>query len=97
MGDLVQLDTLRQGRPVPVAPLTPGMNPNEKIRASQDQWLVDQVLEWEWLRHTASPWSRKTGLLPCACWRSCGRSRGDDAGTAVPRRSAEADGQHQWE
>jgi hypothetical protein len=46
MGDLVQLDTLRQDHSVPVAPLTAAMNPNEKIRASQDQWLVDQVLEW---------------------------------------------------
>jgi hypothetical protein len=45
MGDLIILDSLRQGRSVPVSSLTP-MNPDERIRASADQWMVDKILEW---------------------------------------------------
>lgn len=46
MADIVYLDFLRVGRSVPVAPRLPQSNPEEKIRASADQWLVDQLLAW---------------------------------------------------
>jgi hypothetical protein len=44
--DIVYLDSLRQGRSVPVAHRLPRPNPEETIRASADQWMVDVILAW---------------------------------------------------
>jgi hypothetical protein len=46
MGDLVVLDSLRQGRSVPVAPYVPRQRPEEKIRQTADRSLIDKVREW---------------------------------------------------
>jgi hypothetical protein len=44
--NVVYLDSLRQGRSVPVSPYTPQRHPEEKIRQAADAHMIDKIREW---------------------------------------------------
>jgi hypothetical protein len=46
MAEVIYLDSMRQGRSVPVMPLMHRQNPDEMIRIAADRSLIDRVREW---------------------------------------------------